>query len=312
MSARSGTNLAGHRSAAVMAVAMIGFDALVPTRGDGAIAAASPPVADAARDIPRAARGSASSITVRSAQPLQAKALRDASAPVLVRVNRADGGDTRTDSGADAPREYRVEFIGSLEGVFDLAEMIERTDGRPAEGLSDLRVEIYSQLPPNHGTDVFGLSAPGFSLSNSYTVTLWTLAAAWVAIPLVAVARRALRPSPPPPPAPAREAGIAERLLAILDEARGRELDTAERGRLELLLLRALREAGRGDTRDDGDLASLAAATAALRDDARDGPVVRAVEDWLHAPTAGDRTRALAALDTLRQLQPPIHPGGRA
>jgi hypothetical protein len=216
------------------------------------------------------------------------------------------------------PVEYRIEFIGAVEGTFDLAEAIERVDGRPAEGLPDLRVEIYTQLPPDHGTDVFGLAAPGVSLSTSYSVTLWTLAAAWMAVPIVVVARRAMQPRPrPPEPAPTAPS-VASRLFAIVDEARGRELDVAERGRLELLMLRTLREArdGTGDTRIGAavspigaavspigaasDLATLAAAIAALRDDPRDGPVVRAVEAWLHAPTPGDRARALAALDALR------------
>jgi hypothetical protein len=270
---------------------------------DGATDTSSsdPSSSDAARTSRRAPRGSISTFTIRSTEPLQAKALRDATAPVLVRVNlvadRADR-DATGESNAESSREYRIEFIGAVEGTFDLAEAIERVDGRPAERLPDLRVEIFSQLPPNHGTDVFGLSAPGFSLSTSYTVTLWTLAAAWVAVPIVVVARRAMRPKPKPPEPAPRVPGVAERLFAIVDEARGRELDVSERGRLELLMLQTLRDA----RRDAGaDLASLAAATAALRADARDGPVVRAVEAWLHAPTAGDRTRALAELDALKR-----------
>jgi hypothetical protein len=92
-----------------------------------------------------------------------------------------------------------------------------------------------------------------------------------------------------PPPEPT----VSQRLFAIVDQARARELDADERGRLELLLLQELRAASASS-------ASLADATAALRNDQRCAQVVRAVESWLHAPTAGDRSRALAQIDALR------------
>ena len=96
---------------------------------------------------PRTARGTTGAIDVASAQPLRAKAVRDSATPILVRVNALEAG------------RYRIEYIGALEGTFDLAPLIEQTDGRAADALPDLRVEVYTQLPPNHGTDVFGLSA---------------------------------------------------------------------------------------------------------------------------------------------------------
>ena len=253
-----------------------------------AAAAAALLCAGALAEHPRTPRGATGAIEVASDTPLRAKAVRDASASVLVRVNDAGAG------------RYRIEYIGAVEGTFDLAQSIERADGRAAEGLPDLRVEIYTQLPPGHGTDVFGLSAPRFSLAAHYTTALGVIAAAWVAVPVVLLVRRALRPKPAPPPAPVPAPSVAERLLAIVDEARARELDARERGRLELLLLQELRAAG-------GAATDLAHATAHLRDDPRTANVVRAVEAWLHAPTAGDRARALAEIDALR-----IPAGGRA
>jgi len=229
---------------------------------------------------PRVARGTTGAIEVASDAPLRAKALRDAATPLLVRVNEAGAG------------RYRVEFIGTVEGTHDLAPLVERADGRAADGLPDLRVEIFSQLPPNHGTDVFGLGAGGFSIAAHYTQILGAVALAWAAIPAYFIARRALRRRPAPPAPAPREPSVAERLFAIVDDARARELDARERGRLELLLLRELRG---GDAH-----ASLADAVAALREDARTAAVVRAVEAWLHAPTAGDRASALDAIDRLR------------
>lgn len=249
--------------------------------------AASAPAAPRA-EPPRVARGTTGAIEVASATPIRAKAVRDAASPVLVRVNPAGAG------------AYRVEFIGSVEGTFDLAPFIERADGRAAEGLPDLRVEVYSQLPPNHGTDVFGLGAGGFSIAAHYTQALAAIAAAWCAVPAYFIARRVLRRRPLPPPPEPRAPTVAERLFRIVDEARARELDAAERGRLELLLLRELRGGQDGGLAGDATQPSLADAVAALRLDARTAEVVRAVESWLHAPSAGDRARALDAIDRLR------------
>ena len=260
---------------------------IVPAAATAALAlclAASP----ACAAPPRTARGTTGAIDVASPAPLRAKAVRDAASPILVRVNEIPG------SGEGA--RYRIEYIGAVEGEFDLATLVERTDGRAADGLPDLRVAIYSQLPPNHGTDVFGLSAPGFSLAAHYTTALTAVIALWASVPAYFIVRRLMRPRPAPPVAPAPAPSIAERLFAIVDDARGRELDADERGRLELLLLQELRAHA-------APAASLADATAALRDDPRSARTVRAVEEWLHARTAGDRARALAAIDALRAPQ---------
>ena len=246
------------------------------------VTASAPAQSDETPAIARAARGTVGSVEVayRDA-PLRAKALRDANAPVLVRVT-ALGGD-----------RYRIDYIGAVTGTFDLLPAIERADGRAPEGLGPLSVEVFSQLPPNPGTDVFGLSAHGFSLSAHYTTALWTLALLWTAVPAFALIRRAMRRKPAPAPVvPPREPTTAELLFAAVDAARTRALSADERGQLELRLLQILRKGS-----PDGD---VAAAIAALRADARTGEIVRAVESWLHAPEGGDAARALAELDALR------------
>lgn len=262
----------------------------LPIAGFTALAIALAPAG--ADDIQRTPRGTTGVIDILSATPIRAKAVRDTSSAVLVRVNPIEG------------QRYRIEYIGVLEGSFDLAPLIEQTDGNPAASLPPLGVEIYSQLPPLHGTDVFGLTAPGFSLARHYTSVLGAIVALWAAVPAWFVVRRLLRPKPPAPPAPAREPTVAERLFAIVDQARDRELDAAERGRLELLLLRELRSSD--EARD------LADALRALRHDQPTAAVVRAVEAWLHAPTAGDRARALDEIDSLRLAPPRMAQGGRA
>lgn len=218
----------------------------------------------------RVARGTVASFEIEHpAGPLRAKALRDGSSPILVRVAPLGGPRHR----------HRVECLGVVEGEFDLLPLLEQTDGRPPEGLEPLPVEIFSQLPPNPATDLYGLPEPRLGLESRYRAALGAIGLAWIAVPAVVVGRRLLRrppaEAPPPPPPPT----ALERVRELLAEARNRPLDVAERGRFELLLLQALREAAPG-------AADLAEATAQLRRDPASAPTVRAVERWLHA--AGD------------------------
>jgi len=240
---------------------------------------ASPPAIGAqttpsATPTTRVPRGAIATFEIEHpAGPLRAKALRDGSTPILVRVAALGGPRHR----------HRIEYLGVVEGEFDLLPLLEQVDGRPPEGLSPLPVEIYTQLPPNPATDLYGLPEPTLGLEGRYRAALWTLGVVWLAVPVVAIARRLLRR---PPPAPATEPpppSPLERVRALLEEAQARPLDVAERGRFELLLLQALRDAAPGA----GDLAE---ATARLRREPASAPVVRAVERWLHVAD-GERRR---------------------
>ena len=257
--------------------------ALAANRPDARAAAQA---ADAA--VARAPRGAVGSIeVVHDAIELRAKATRDLASPVLVRVTPLGEG------------RHRIDFIGSVEGAFDLLPSLERVDGRPVssvvvagEARTALAAEIFTQLPPGHGTDVFAAPTSGIGLREHYTALLWLAGAAWVAVPAVVVVRRRLsRPAPAPQAPVSTEPTIVERLFAAVDEARARDLDARERGALELRLLRVLRA---------GDARSLAEAVRTLRSDERTAAVVRAVEAWLHAPDGGERERALAEIDRLR------------
>jgi len=245
-----------------------------------AIACAPSPPATGAQTTPsatqatRVPRGTIATIEVEHpAGPLRAKALRDGNAPILVRVAPLGGPRHR----------HRVEYLGVVEGEFDLLPLLEQADGRPPEGLPPMPVEIYTQLPPNPTTDLYGLPEPTLGFEGRYRAALWVLGLVWLAVPVVAISRRLLRRPPPapapepPPPSP------LERVRTLLEEAKARPLDVAERGRFELLLLQALRDAAPGA----GDLAE---ATARLRREPASASVVRAVERWLHVAD-GERRR---------------------
>ncbi|MCE7972745.1 MAG: hypothetical protein DYG92_00240 [Leptolyngbya sp. PLA1] len=219
-------------------------------------------------------RGVVGAVEVRAPEGgLKARA-QEPGAPVLVRVR---------DIGQGA---YRVEFLGLRSGEYELAPLLERSDGRAAD-VGPLRVRIVSQLPPGVGTDVFGLQAPAVTFGAYYREFLWAFAAGWAAVPVFALSRRWLRrkhlaPPPPTPPPPTP----GELLLELARAARSRDLSTAERGRLELLLLRCVRpDAAPGtSTRDLARAVAQARAQGPWRD------VVLEVERWLHSGPAQGTT----------------------
>ncbi len=234
----------------------------------------------------RVARGTIAAFEVsHPAGPLRAKALRDGGSPILVRVN-ALGGD-----------RHLVECFAVVEGTFDLVPLLEQVDGRPPVELDPIPIEVFSQLPPNPGSDLYGIPEPRLSLAGGYRRWLVLITLAWLSVPIVAIVRSRMRRVQAPPPAPPLAPPTAiERIRAILDDAKRNPLDLAQRGRLELLLLAAMREAagGRGD---------LAESISRLRRDPASAPLVLEVERWLHA--LGGESREAAAIAKVERLASP-------
>lgn len=237
----------------------------------------------------RVARGTIAAFEVSHPPgPLRAKAVRDGGSPILVRVNSI-GGD-----------RHRIECFAVVEGTFDLVPFLEQVDGRPPVGLAPLTIEVFSQLPPNPGTDLYGLPESRLSLQGGARRWLALVAIAWLAVPIVAIVHRRLRRvETPPTPEPAAPPTAIERVRSLLDEAKRTSLDVEQRGRLELLVLAALREAA-------GGRGGLAETIAQLRRDPASASIVLEVERWLHAPGGDSReTAAIAKVEGLSQPSPP-------
>lgn len=218
---------------------------------------------------------------------IRPRPVRDDGSPVTVRVVRVAEGRSR------------IEYVGWMTGTHDLLPLLERTDGRPVEGIGPILVEVKTQLPADAGTDLYGRIERELRVGAPYRALMAAAIAAWLAVPAAVIARRALRRSPAPHAAPpARAPTVVERLLEEVARARDAEPSVDARARLELLLLQSVREADEPDP---------AAAASHARTDARSARAVAAVERWLHAPTPGDRLAALAEIDALR-----IGPGGAA
>jgi len=223
-----------------------------------------------------AARGIAGSIELKFSGPrLRADPAQTLSSPILARIAQSQpSGDAVF---------YRIEFIGTVAGSYDLRELLQNEDGSPATALPPLPVNIYTQLPPNHGTDVYGLADPPFTLVGWYREFMAAAVVLWVAIPILIITRRLLRRRVPPISAPVvPPPSLADLLRPLVEAARARAMTIAERGRLELLLYRYWRER-LGITRG-----SQAEVIATLRTHPQAGILLQAVERWLHQPEGGD------------------------
>jgi len=245
----------------------------------------------------QAVRGLAATVEIGYAPVLRGRTEQAPNSPLMVRVLAVPG----------AARQ-RVEFVGSVAGVFDLRDYLERADGGSLDDLPPIPVEVLTQLPPGHGTDLFSSESSGFTWSAVYRELLWAAVALWVLAPAVYLVVRAMRKPQAapvelpaaPPPAP------EEQLRAVLAAAAARDLSIAERGQLELLVLRFLGTQLGLPVRGSGDLAET---LAALRGHPETRGFVVALERWLHARD-GDAARAHAAqaLEELRHTRLPAAP----
>ena len=270
---RGGFRINGHLHAVLIAIMALQVAPFADARSSNA---GSVPAADASFQAPPQTPGGPGVTTVAgNVRGLRAKPDQPLSAPILVRVSQANAPES------DAPR-YRIEFIGSVAGDYDLRDYLEFSDGSPATTLAPIPVRVVSQLPANHGSDLFTVPEPPFRLESHYRTIFIALALLWLAVPIVVLVRRALRRPPTPVFAPqVAEPTLADLLRPLVERAMGDGLSVREQGRLELLLLHFWRERlGMHDMSPSDTLAHL-------RRHAEAGELLRAVERWLHARGAG-------------------------
>ncbi len=268
------------RAAAILIVALV---CAALARG------AAPPDGAGAAAV-TALRGIAGAVEfVAGGEPIRARANQEMTTPLLVRVadaSRLEDGQTR----------YRVEFIGLVAGEYDLRDYLERAQG-DALGIAPLPILVVSQLPEQHGVDLFSSAQTPQLAATRYRVVMAALAALWLAAPVVYFVVRVLRRRPPPPPPIiVPPPTLAEQLRPLVESAVQGTLTTAQRGRLELLLYLYWRERL-------GLSGSQAEIVARLRHDPRAGELLRAVEHWLHsgrAATAQPETELARLLEPYR------------
>ena len=195
-----------------------------------------------------------------------------------------------------------IEFMGVVAGSFDLRELLMHENGADATDLDPITVKVESRLRSDQLADVYGLANPDFSLAKHYKTLLFTFGALWVAVPMVVVGRRLMARKPvmaPPPPAVVPT--LAEEIITMLDQCGDAPMTVAQKGRLELLILKYWSQSTEGT--------EMSGAVAKVRQDPRARDIVVAVEEWLHRPHSGQdaqngaQTRARARLREFRERE---------
>lgn len=247
----------------------------------------------------RAIRGMATEVQVDYPARLRPRADQTPLSPVLVRVNPIEGSS-----------KQRIEFVGNVVGDYDLRDYLEREDGKPLSDLPPLPVTVVSQLPPNHGTDLYSSGTTWFDWSAHYRLLLWLAVGVWVALPAAWLIYRATRKKPEAAPLPTAPAPptLEDQLRAALSAAAARTLSTQEKAQLELLVFRFFSE--RLNRPFLGTTDDMSETLRAIRLNPETRELVNAIERWLHAYCSGeeDRRKAGEALEDFRRSrlsQPP-------
>jgi hypothetical protein len=193
----------------------------------------------------------------------------DARSPLVLRVRAVwpHGSDLR----------YDLEFYALDPGEHELTNYLRRKDGTAAGELPSIPIRAVPRLP--EGQVKPHSPEPGEVPSiGGYKTLMIVGAIAWVAgLVVILLAGRKRRAEQV---RRAKPLSMAEELRPLIEAARARSLSSTERSQLELRLVAFWRH------RMGLELDDPVQALAKVRADAHAGALLRAVEQWLHAPDA--------------------------
>ncbi len=212
----------------------------------------------------------------------------DAASPIVLRITSASPH-------GDAFR-YDLEFTGLDPGEYDLRAYLRRRDGSPveADALPAIPVTVRTVLPPGQvephapaagDVDSFG----GYRALTIAAAVVWTLG-------LLAILFVGRRRKSAPIGESRRPETLAERLEPLVERALKGELSRAERARLELGLVAYWRRKLALEDRKPDEVLAL------LREHGDAGPLLRSLEEWLHAPAPSGAIDLHALLAPYRHL----------
>lgn len=214
----------------------------------------------------------------------------------------------RIENVAPAGKNFAYDFyyIGLESHTYDLANYLLRADGEAATELSNITIRVGSILPKEHdGKLVESVRSP-FPWLGGYRAALVIAAVAWVAglVWYVVSTRKKFVPPPPPPPPPPT---LAERMRPLVEAAAAGKLSADGQAQLERMLL--------GYWREKLNLAAdlpMSESLTKLKSHAEAGPLVRALEAWLHSPRGATAEEVTNLLEPYSHVSsPPTGSGAR-
>jgi hypothetical protein len=199
---------------------------------------------------------------------------------------------------------YDVRYLVNRAGVFDLRDYLAAEDGGRLSGLPSFKFQGDPKLSRDLDARIQETERVGIDIGGGYIATLWGLGALWVGWLLLLVFWGRRRPEV----AQERvgvEDGLAVFLRQRLGELEAGTLGTAERARLEMLLLQHWRRRlGLGGR-------SMWSSVLEIGRHSEAGALMRLVEGWLHGPKPAVDGRELAVklagcLEPKAQPQEPL------
>ena len=223
-------------------------------------------------------RGITGKYTFEYAGPaLRAKVQRDTDSPLIVRLQHSP-----------ASSQYEARFIGNISGHYDLRDWLEHADGSAIETIAAMPIEIVSTLPNDPRSDLFDVDGFQPKFYGGYRWGLALAVLAWLAVPIAVIARRLLtRPQEIEAAPVAPPLSLADQLKPLIEAASRGELSTSDKARFELLLVHYWRESAGLPGLD------MARSIQRLRSHPQAGPIIAAVEQWLHSGSAAEQRPAV-------------------
>lgn len=189
---------------------------------------------------------------------------------------------------------YDLEYYGLDPGTFDLRQYLRRKDGSSTADLPSLAVTFEPHLPAGQ----FAPSEPPPRESpwlGGYRLVLWIAGILWCG-GLATILLWNRRPTSAAHTAEARPLSLAERLRPLVQKARAGELTAPQRAELERTLL------AYWQTRLNLGQLRPVEAFAELRRHPDAGPLLAALESWLHRPASGHDVDVGQLLEPYRDL----------
>lgn len=174
---------------------------------------------------------------------------------------------------------YDFHYIGFEPGSYRLADYLIHPDGTLATEIGDTQVEVHSILPVDHGGVLNSQVSRPFPWIGGYRMILGSLATLWLlGLLLFAWMYRRKKPieeidhTPP-------VASYAERMRPFVEAAAAGNLSPSGQAQLERLMTGYWREKLALPEQQ-----RMADSLVVLMKDREAGPLLRALEHWLHRP----------------------------
>lgn len=209
----------------------------------------------------------------RADQPLRAAPVNDHSKITLRIADHQSEGEFIL---------YDLRYIPQYAGEFDLREYLERLDGKPLTGAEPVPVYVGALLPAEHRGDLYEIDGVSPPRLGGYRLALIIIGGLWIVPIAYLILRRILHKKPAPVIADDHPLTLADQLRPLVESALAGTISTADRARLEMLLVTYWRDQLhlRNQTHFE--------AMQTLRQHDEAGAIILLMERWLHRPATSN------------------------